>query len=238
MQVVQTIRGSRRARVAFNAVSLALVATVAVLVARHFAKAAWPLAGAEPRLVAAAGLLFLAGYAFKAYGWQRLFAPAERPGSLALAAATGAACVSGAALPGRVDDAVRIAVLRRLPGTRPGIGSACLSLFMLGLIDTVALMPLAAAAAATSDVPLAVRIGLGVVALAGLGAAAIVAALPRLPGSRAAARFRFTRWLAARTACTREARRAAIFVLLSWLPPPAGPFLLLGAVRLALSLPS
>jgi uncharacterized membrane protein YbhN (UPF0104 family) len=237
VEVAERICGSRRARLAFNALSSALVATVAVLVARHFAQSGWPLAGAEPRLVAAAGLLFLAGYALKAYGWQRLFAPAERPGSLALAAATGAASVSGAALPGRVDDAVRIAVLRRLPGTRPGIGSACLSLFMLGLIDTVALMPLAVAAAATSDVPLAVRIGLGVVAFAGLGAAAVVVALPRLPGTRIAARFRLTRWLAARTACTREARRAALFVLLSWLVRATGLFLLLGAVGLGLSFP-
>ena len=40
-------------------------------------------------------ILFLIAYAFKAWGWQRLFAEHERPGADALACAGGAACVGG-----------------------------------------------------------------------------------------------------------------------------------------------
>lgn len=155
-----------------HALSASVALTIAVLVARHFARSGWPLAGADPRLVVATAFLFLAAYAFKAFGWQRLIAPAERPGSLGLAAASGAACVAGAALPGRVDDAVRIAFLRRVPGCRAGVGTLCFSLLMLGLIDTIALTPFASAAAASGDLPLALRIGLAVVALSWLVRAA------------------------------------------------------------------
>jgi len=42
---------------------------------------------------------------------------ADRPTSQALAFAGGAACVGGIALPGRIDDVVRIACVRRFPGT-------------------------------------------------------------------------------------------------------------------------
>jgi uncharacterized membrane protein YbhN (UPF0104 family) len=225
-----------RIRLALHGLSVSAALAVAVLAGRHFASAGWPLAGADPRLVGAAGALFLAAYAFKAYGWQRLIAPAERPGSLGLAAASGAACVAGVALPGRVDDAVRIAFLRRLPGTHAGVGTLCLSLVMLGLIDTVALMPFASVAAATSDVPLVVRIGLAIVALAGFAAAAIVLALPRVERTRLG-RFRFARWLASRAISTRDAQRATLFIGLSWLVRAAGLFLLLGAVGIGLSLP-
>jgi uncharacterized membrane protein YbhN (UPF0104 family) len=224
-------------KLALNAASIALALTVGLLAARHFAQTGWPLADANPRLVAAAGLLFLLAYAFKAYGWQRLFVAHERPGSLALAAASGAASVSGAALPGRVDDAVRVAVVRRCASCRPGIGAVCLSLFMLGLIDTVALMPFASAAAATSEVSVAVRVGLAVVAFAGLGAAAVVIALPHVSRSRRLMRFRIVRWLSERATCTREAWAAGLLILLSWLVRAGGILLLLGAVGFGLSFP-
>jgi hypothetical protein len=51
-------------------------------------------------------------------------------------------------LPGRFDDAMRVAVVRRYPGCPAGVRALCLSLVMLGLIDSVALAPLAAVAAA------------------------------------------------------------------------------------------
>ena len=47
----------------------------------------------------------------------------ERPAPDALAFAGGAACVGGLAMPGRVDDAIRIACVRRFPGTRAGLGA-------------------------------------------------------------------------------------------------------------------
>jgi uncharacterized membrane protein YbhN (UPF0104 family) len=234
MGFVRALRGGR-SRLALNVISFIFALAVTVLALRHFSATGWPLAGADLRLVVAAGVFFLAAFALKAYGWQRLFVPRERPSSLALAAGCGAASVTGVALPGRVDDAVRIAVVRRYSAA--GVGTLCLSLFMLGLIDTVALIPLASAAAVTSDASLAVRIGLGVVAFAGLGAAAVVFALPRLAGSARLVRFRVVRWLGTRTTAPADAWRAGVLVLLSWLVRATGLFLLLGAVDVGLSFP-
>ena len=113
---------------------------------KHFIKGGWPLHHADPILVAAAAVLFLIAYAFKAWGWQRLFAPNDRPTAGALAFAGGAACVGGVAMPGRVDDAIRIACVKRFPGTRAGLGTIGLSLIILGMLDNAALAPLASIA--------------------------------------------------------------------------------------------
>src|SRR2546429_4319532 len=137
----------RRGRWAVAAGSGALVLALALLAARHFATTSWPLASGDPGLLVAAGLLLLLAQAFKAYGWGRLFTPDERPKALALAAGNGGAALVGIVLPGRFDDAMRVAVVRRYPGCRAGVRALCLSLVMLGLIDTVALAPLALAAA-------------------------------------------------------------------------------------------
>ncbi|HZC29136.1 MAG TPA: hypothetical protein VE269_05295, partial [Gaiellaceae bacterium] len=118
-----------------------------VVVVRHFATMPWPLSGGEPGVLAAAGVLLVIAQALKALGWARLFAPAERPHPLALAAGNGGAALIGTVLPGRFDDAMRVAVVRRYPGCRACVRSLCLSLVMLGLLDSVALAPLALAAA-------------------------------------------------------------------------------------------
>jgi uncharacterized membrane protein YbhN (UPF0104 family) len=187
--------------------------------------------------VAAAGVLFLSSYAFKAHGWHRLFAPHERPEPLTLGAACGAASVTGAALPGRLDDVVRVAVVRRATNGRAGVGPVCLSLFMLGLVDTAALMPLAGTAAATADASGAVRVALGVVALAGFGAAIVIGVLPRLIASGRLIRFRPARWLGERMIPPREAWQAWALVLASWLARALGLLLLLYALGFSLSLP-
>jgi uncharacterized membrane protein YbhN (UPF0104 family) len=228
---------SPRGKLALNVVMGAFAVTVSVLAARHFADIGWPFAGADFRFVAAAGLLFLLGYAFKAYGWHRLFAPEERPKPLTLAASCGAASVTGAALPGRFDDVVRVAVVRRASGGRAGVAPVCLSLFMLGLIDTAALMPLASTAAATSDASTAVRVAMGVVAFAGVGAAVVIAVLPRLVASGRLIRFRLARWLGARVVSPRDAWQAWVLVLASWLTRVFGLFLLLYALGFHFSLP-
>jgi uncharacterized membrane protein YbhN (UPF0104 family) len=241
--MVQNMRGfirlcrSRNGKIALNVASSALGLGVAVLAARHFAETGWPLANADFRLVAAAGGFFLLSYAFKAYGWQRLFAPAQRPGKLALAAAGGAATVGGAALPGRFDDVVRVAMVRRFGSSDSCVGTVCFSLVMLGLIDTAALMPLASSAAATSDSSVGVRAGMGVVAGAGVAAAVIIAVLPRLVASGRFIRFRIARWLGARTTCPRDAWKAWVFVLASWLVRAVGLFLLLAALGVSVSFP-
>ena len=59
------------------------------VVVRHFATTSWPLSSGEPGVLAAAGVLLVIAQALKAIGWARLFAPAERPHLLALAAGCG-----------------------------------------------------------------------------------------------------------------------------------------------------
>lgn len=88
---------------------------VALLAARQFATAPWPLSGGHPGSLVTAGLLLLA-QALKAFGWARMFAPEERPTALALAAGNGGAALIGVVLPGRFDDAMRIAIRRGARG--------------------------------------------------------------------------------------------------------------------------
>lgn len=228
---------SPRGRLVLNVGVGVFSITISVLAARHFAGIGWPFSGANMGLVAAAGVLFLVAYAFKAYGWHRLFAPHERPKPLTLGAACGAASVTGAALPGRFDDVVRVAVVRRATNGRAGVGPVCLSLFMLGLIDTAALMPLAGTAAWTADASGGVRAGLAVVAFAGFGAAVVIAVLPRLTASGRLIRFRIARWLGERVIPPRDAWQAWVLVLASWLTRAFGLFLLLHALGVAFSLP-
>src|SRR5207244_12656938 len=104
----------------------------ATLSVRHFVRSGWPLAHADPALVVAAGALFVGAYAAKAFGWKRLFAHDVRPSAPALAAATGAATVTGIALPGRFDDVVRITVVRRFRTSKAGFGAICLSIVLVG----------------------------------------------------------------------------------------------------------
>ena len=240
--MVRSVRGflnycrSPRGRLIVNLASGLLAVSVAVLTARHFAETGWPLAHADLRLLAAATGFFLLAYLFKAYGWHRLFAATDRPNAMALAAAGGAATVGGAALPGRFDDVVRVAVVRRYSGVQC-IPTVCFSLFRLGLIDAAALMPLASSAAATSDSSVGVRAAMGVVALAGFGAAILVVALPRIAASSRLIRFRVARWVGDRVISPRAAWQAWVLVLSSWLARAIGLFFLLAALGLSLSFP-
>jgi hypothetical protein len=224
-----------RVRLGVNVVFGLFATATLVLAARHVAGTGWPLASADPALAAGAGMLFLAAYGFKAVGWQRLFARDERPGSVSLAVAGGAASVTGMALPGRFDDVVRIAVARKA-GCRACVRTLCLSLFMLGLVDAVALTPLASAGASIVE-GTALRAGLAVVAAAGFGAALILVALPRLYRSRRLARFRLIGWLGERVTPVREAARASALVLASWVFRAAALLLLLGALGIGFSFP-
>ncbi len=141
------LRRSRRGRWLLGAVTGAVTLVLAALAARHFAAMSWPLSTRHPGLLVAAGFLLVLAQALKAVGWGRLFAAAERPAALALAAGNGGAALVGVLLPGRFDDAMRVAVVRRYPGCPAGVRVLCLSLVMLGLIDSVALAPLALAGA-------------------------------------------------------------------------------------------
>jgi uncharacterized membrane protein YbhN (UPF0104 family) len=228
---------SRRGRLVVS-LGFSIVTTAILAVAgRSLIDSGWPLSQGNPGLVVAAGLLFLLAYGFKAYGWHRLFRAEERPGPLALAAAGGGASIMGVALPGRFDEVIRIAIVRRYPGCRVGVRGLCLSLLTLGLIDTVALSPLATAAAAFPGNSPAVRAGFAVIGIGGFAAAAVVLALPRLSGRTRLARFRLCRWVGPRATPWREAARAWGLVLASWLIRITAIFLLLSTFGIALSFP-
>ncbi len=203
--------------------------------ARHFATTSWPLTHGEPSLLIASGVLLLLAQGLKACGWGRLFTQRERPSLLALAAGNGGAALIGLVLPGRFDDATRVAVVRRYPGCRAGVRALCLSLVMLGLIDSVALAPLALAAAVLPGIGSGLRAGLVVVAAAGLLAATLVLGLPRLAGTPRFLRFRLGRWLAPRTISRRLASQAWALVSACWLVRAIAFFLLLGALGLGFS---
>jgi uncharacterized membrane protein YbhN (UPF0104 family) len=228
---------SRKGQWALATGSGALVVALALLAARHFATTSWPLAKGNPGLLVAAGLLLLLAQALKAYGWGRLFTADERPKVLALAAGNGGAALIGVVLPGRFDDAMRVAVVRRYPGCPAGVRALCLSLVMLGLIDSVALAPLAFVAALFPGAGMAMRAALVVVAAAGVAAGALILVLPRLAASRQVLRFRLGRWLGPRTTSRRAAIQAWALVSACWLVRAVALFLLLGTLGVGFSVP-
>jgi uncharacterized membrane protein YbhN (UPF0104 family) len=205
---------------------------VGLLVARHFERTGWPLHRANFWLVGLAAVIFLAAYAAKAWGWQHLFRRGERPAVLTLAAAGGAASVGGIALPGRCDEVIRVAVVRRCRRKRASIGAVVLSLFLLGLLDSAALTPLASVALAVTHVGGWMQAGLVVVAVAGVAAAGLVFSLPRLSRVERLQRFRVARWVGENATPPREAAAAWVAVATSWLLRSLATFVLLAALGL------
>jgi uncharacterized membrane protein YbhN (UPF0104 family) len=204
--------------------------------AKHFIKGGWPLHHADPILVVAAAVLFLIAYAFKAWGWQRVFSPADRPTAGALAFAGGAACVGGVAMPGRVDDAIRIACVRKYPGTSAGFGTIGLSLIIVGMLDNAALAPLASIAM-TDSRSWTVRAGFLIVTVAGVAAAVVVSMLPKFAGMRRVMKYRVGRWLSEHTQCRKESLAALALISVSWALRGTAVFLLLNALALRGSFP-
>ena len=233
---MRRVFSNRKVQVGLNGGFAAVLLVVMIVGGRKFAHSGFALRHADPLLLTGATLLFLIAYAFKAWGWQRLFAADDRPSSSALAFAGGAACVGGVALPGRLDDALRIACVKRFPGVRTGLGAVALSLVVLGLLDNAALAPLSAVAAVHAHA-WTVRIGFGVVAVAGVLAAALVASLPKIAGRAFFMRFRFGRWLAGHTHCNRRAAAALAFISISWALRATAVFLLLDALSMRSSFP-
>ena len=227
---------NRKVQVALNGgLGLALLA-VSYFSVKHFMGGGWPLHHADPVLVVGAAFLFLIAYAFKAWGWQRLFREEERPAAGALAFAGGAACVGGVAMPGRIDDAIRIACVKRYPGTRAGLGAIGLSLIVVGMLDNAALAPLAGVAIADAQ-SWPVRAGFLVVSVAGVLAALVVAMLPKFSGMRRVMRFRVGRWLSEHTQNRRESLAALLLISVSWALRGTAVFLLLNALALRGSFP-
>ena len=227
---------SRGAELLLTAVSAGLALALAAVAARYFAQTSWPLFRAQPGLLAAAAALSLLGYVFKAYGWRQLFPADERPQPLALAAANGGASITALALPGRFDDVVRIAIVRRFRACPANVRALCLSLGMLGLIDSAALAPLAFVSALLPGHSIGARLGLMFLATVGLGCAAVVLFLPRIARGRQFLRFRVGRWLSPRAPSLRDATAAWALVSACWLARAAGLVVLLGALGVGFSL--
>jgi uncharacterized membrane protein YbhN (UPF0104 family) len=202
------------------------------LVARHFAHTGWPLRHANLWLVALAAVIFLGAYTAKAWGWQRLFAREQRPAVLTLAAAGGAASVGGIALPGRCDEVIRVAVVRRCRRRTASFGAVALSIFLLGLLDSAALAPLASVALAVTHLGGWLQLGLAVVAVAGVAAAGVVLALPRLVGLRWLSRFRVALWMRDNATPPKQAALAWLAVAASWVLRALATFVLLAALGL------
>jgi uncharacterized membrane protein YbhN (UPF0104 family) len=237
LRALWQLRHSRRTRWGVGFGSAALMLVLAFLAVRHFATSSWPLSRGRPGLLVAAGLLLLLAQALKALGWARLFTSRERPSPLALLAGNGGAALIGVVLPGRFDDAMRIAVVRRYPGCPAGLRAIGLSLVMLGLVDSAALAPLAAVAVVFPGAGIAARAALAVVAVAGAAAAAVIVALPRLAASKRSLRFRLGRWLSPRTTSRYRATQAWAFVFGCWLVRGVALYILLGTFGLGYSFP-
>ncbi len=237
MASARATAASGRGRWALGAGTGAVTLALAALGARHFASMSWPLSTAHPGLLVAAALLLVLAQALKAFGWGRLFTPSERPTPMALAAGNGGAALVGVLLPGRFDDAMRVAVVRRYPGCPAGVRVLCLSLVMLGLIDSVALAPLALAGAALPNIGVGVRTGLAFVAAGGVAAALVISFMPRIAASRRLLRYRIGRWVNPRTTSLRHASEAWALVSACWIVRAVAFFLLLAAFGVGWSLP-
>jgi Lysylphosphatidylglycerol synthase TM region len=194
LQRARTASASPRARRSYQVGTAVLGLGLAVPIGLKLAHQPFPIHRGNVGLVlGAAGILLAAGL-LKARGWSLLFARHERPATLALAAAGGGASVSGLALPGRFDEVVRIAIVRRY-GSPSGVKRLMLSLLVLGLVDAAALTPIALAGTAVPGQSAGLRTGLAVLAAVGLGAAALVVLLPRMLDAQGVSRFRLARWL-------------------------------------------
>jgi hypothetical protein len=215
----------------------ALGLAAAVLVARRITRTSWPLDGAQFELVLGAGGAYLASFVFRALGWQRLFPAASRPDRSRCLAACGAAAASGAILPFRLDYLVKVATLRRLSGVRVGLEAIALSILALGLVDAVAMLPLAVAAFMTSGAIF--RAPLTVVMLFCLGCIAVLTVGPRiarLPLLARSSRLQgICERVGGRAARTGSTVAAGGLLLCCWLMRALGNTLLLWALGVGFS---
>ncbi len=178
---------SRRRLVASASFAI-LTVGASILVARRLTHSSWPLEHVEPWLVAAAGVAYLASFVFRARAWHRLFPRDECPDQARCLASVGAAAASGAVLPFRLDYLIKIGMLRKLGGIRVGLGAIVLSIVSLGMIDSIAMLPLSISATATTNTalrgPLLIVVVFGVACSTLLVVSGRLAHLPLLRGNR------------------------------------------------------
>jgi hypothetical protein len=218
---------------AFTLLSLGACA----LVARLLSDASWPLDGARASLVFVAGGCYLASFGFRALGWQRLFPSRERPDRARCLAACGAAAASGVVLPFRLDYVVKISTLRRLGGVTLSLKTIGISIIALGMVDAVAMLPLAAYALAMSGPVL--RAPLVVVVLFCIGCLGILTLgqrVSRLPLAGRSSRLHAVyRRVADSTRFSRPTLAAGLFLLGCWTSRALGSTFLLSALGVRFS---
>ncbi|MDH4177038.1 MAG: flippase-like domain-containing protein [Thermoleophilia bacterium] len=230
---VETAGGSHGWKKVVGGITFGVLSIAAtVLVARHLTSASWPLQHADLSLVLVGAAAYLASFGFRALGWRLMFPRLGRPGRSRCLAACGAAAASGAVLPFRLDYLVKIGVLRRMRGSTLGIDTIVLSIVALGILDSVAMLPLAVSALATSGPVF--RAPLVVVVLFCVGCLGVLIAGPRLVrlplvhrSSRVTA---LCRRIAENTVLTRSTLVAGISLLACWTSRALGSALLLMAL--------
>jgi Lysylphosphatidylglycerol synthase TM region len=230
---------SRRGKLVAGLAFGLLTAAAALLVGRRMTSASWPLDHAQPMLVAAAALSYLASFLFRARGWHRLFPREECPDQARCLASVGAAAASGAVLPFRLDYVIKVGMLRKLGGIRIGFEAIVLSIISLGMIDAIAMLPLSISATATSGS--ALRGPLLVVVAFGTGCCTLLVVggrIVRLPLLRRSHRLRAIGKHVARHATIRGRRDAIaawFYLLACWSTRAFGSAALLSALGLSFS---
>ena len=221
-------------------VAFAVLAIAAsVLVARRLTDSSWPLANVQPLFAVAAGFAYMASFVFRARGWHRLFPPGQCPDQARCLASVGAAAASGAVLPFRLDYLVKVGVLRKLGGIRIGLEAIVLSIISLGMIDAIAMLPLAISATATSESalrgPLLIVVAFGVCCCTLL---VVGVRLLRLPLLRRSRRLRTVTEQVARHATPHGRRNAIVawfYLFACWSSRAFGSAALLAALGLSFS---
>jgi hypothetical protein len=229
----------RRNRLIAGVAFTVLTIAASVLIGRRLTHSSWPLDHAQPLLVAAAAVSYLASFLFRARGWHRLFPPEECPDQARCLASVGAAAASGVVLPFRLDYVVKVGTLRKLGGIRIGFQAIVLSIISLGMIDAIAMLPLSISATATSGSalrgPLLIVVVFGIACSTLLVVGGRVVHLPLLRRSR---RLRALSEHVARHT-TRRGRRDAIvawfYLFACWSTRAFGSAALLTALGLSFS---
>jgi uncharacterized membrane protein YbhN (UPF0104 family) len=207
------------------------------LLARLLSDASWPLDGARTSLVLVAGGCYLASFGFRAFGWQRLFPSGERPDRARCLAACGAAAASGVVLPFRLDYVVKISTLRRLGGVTVSLKTIGISIVALGMVDAVAMLPLAGYALAMSGPVLRAPMVVVVLFCVGcLGILALGQRVSRLPLAGRSDRLHAVyRRVASSTRFSRATLVAGLLLLGCWTSRALGSTFLLGALGVRFS---
>jgi hypothetical protein len=140
-------------------------------------------------------------------------------------------------LPFRLDYVVKISTLRRLGGVRLGLETIAVSIVALGMVDAVAMLPLAVSALATAGPVL--RAPLIVVVLFCIGCIGILTLgqrVTRLPVvGRSHRLHKFYRRVADSTGLSRETLVAGLLLLGCWTSRALGSALLLSALGVRFS---